>query len=853
MPRTTRPGRLTPARRQRIDALLDHLLDLDGPTCDRELAALAERCPRLHAHAARLVEASTAPTDYLRTLFERVGRRALPDAGAECNLPAGTRIGGWRLIEAIGAGGMGLVYRAERADGAFEMQVALKLIRRLDPVLGRQLDVERGLLARLDHPNIARLIDGGATEDGWAWLAMEWIDGIDAGQWAGGEHPPSVPERLRVFGQLAEAVAQAHRRRIVHGDIKPSNVRIASDGRPRLLDFGIARLVGDEPDDPDALSALTPAFAAPEQKRGEPITPQSDVFALGALLYWLLTRGTLTEDDAETRRHRLAAIHPRGDELHALVTRATDDDPDRRYNGVAGLLADLEAFGSQRPLEAMPARRSYVLARFLQRNRAGVTLAGLVLLLLVGSVTGIAWQGRIAIAERDRAEVEARTAEQVTGFLVELFEQADPDQAQGRVLTAQELVERGSERVAELDDEPRVQTRVLGTLGRVQHALGDYEAAEPLLRRALAQADADPAAQPLLAAELRLRLGDLLYSAGRYPDARALTEAALELLPEGASTERADTLNTLGNIAYAEGDFELSERYYAEALAMHAALEPGGTGEANSRLDYGAVFAIRDRHEEAEKHFRQAWTLRRELHGENHPATVSALYRVADSQMSMGEFDAAESNYRTVVERYRTIYGPVHPRTAGALHSLGILKLRQGQLSAAEPLWREALAIRREVLDPGHPDIGASLNALTFVLRSRGELEEAYSILLEVLEIARTRFGDPHYTVASTLYNLGILALELDRLDEAEQRLRAAHAMRRELLGDVHSEVAISQEGLARLARARGEYEAAEDWAKQALATVAAVHGRDDHPEADSSRTLLRDIRAERAERSDDG
>lgn len=834
----TRPGRLTPARRKRIDALLDELLDLDADARAARLDALARRCPRLHAHAARLVEASTAPTDYLRTLFERLRGSARPDDLPECRLPIGTRIGGWRLIEPAGAGGMGLVYRAERADGAFEMPVALKLIRRLDPALVRQLEIERRLLARLDHPNVARLIDGGVTDEGWAWLAMEWIDGADLDDWVGTR--PGIVERLKTFSELADAVAQAHRRRIVHGDIKPANVRVASDGRARLLDFGVARLLGDDAE--DGLAALTPAFAAPEQKRGEPVTPQADVFALGALLYWMLTRRTLAEDDGAVRLERLRAVHPRGRELAALVATATADDPDDRYDGVNGLLRDLEAFRTFRPLSAMPPNRRYVMARFLQRNRAGITLAGLCLLLMVAGVAGIAWQGRIAIEQRDRAEVEAATAERVTDFLVDLFEQADPERARGRELTARELVALGTQRIDELDSQPRVQTRVLGTLGRVHRTLGDYDAAEPLLRRALAQAEDDPAAPPVQRAELRVRLGDLLSAAGRYPEARELTREALELLPPGPGAERAGTLNNLGNIAYAEGDFAASQAYYERALAMHRAIDPGGEGEALATLNLGSVFAIRDQHEQARDHFRRAWEMRLELLGEDHPDTADALYRVADSQVSMGELDAAEETYLRVLDRYRTIYGDRHPRTAWLLHSIGILKWRQGDLYAAEPYWAEALEIRREVLDPMHPDIGASLNAMTFVMRDQGRLEEAYEVLLEVLAIARTRFGEEHYAVASTMHNLGILALEMGRPDEAEQRLDAAYAMRRSLLGDVHSEVANSQEGMARLARARGDVDSAREWARRALATYAEVHGREDHPEAERTRALLADL-----------
>lgn len=837
------PGRLSPARRRLLDRVLDGLLDADDGDRREYLAGLRRRCPRLTPWLERLVEASTAPTDFLEGPLGRLGGRALSEyRDQEERLPSGTRLGPWRLLELVGSGGMGQVYRGERADGAFEMTVAVKLIRKLEQPLARRLEAERRVMARLEHPVIARLIDGGMTGDGRAWLVMEWVPGEDLGDWLQ-RSGANLTERLAVFRQVARAVAHAHRRLIVHGDIKPANIRVTPEGRARLLDFGVARVLAGEHGADDDFAALTPAFAAPEQERGEPVSPQSDVWSLGALLYWLLSGRVPRRDAAAARLARLSREYPRGRELASLVERAVADDPDDRYDGVPELIADLQRFHDGFPLAAMPSERGYRAVRFLARNRGKVAAAALGGILLAGGVAGIAWQSRVALVERDRAQLEARKTARVSEYLVSLFEQADPRHSLGREISARELVAIGSEQVQELSEAPLVQAEMLRVLGEVNRSLGDFDTAEELIRRAREILAASGESGEL--ARVLHSLGMVLNAQGRYPESERIIRDALDLLAPEQREERAQLLNSLGNAQFLRGDYEQAEASFRNALELYQQLEPDGRGVADTRANLGRLFSIQDQHRRAQDEFLQAFEIRSRILGESHPATVAALFDLADVAMRLGRLESAETRYREVLERRRTLYGENHPGVAQILHSLGTIRWRQDDVDGAEPYWRKALEIRRETLDPLHPQIGASLNALSVVERHRGNLDATRELLEEVLEIARTRYGDPHYTVAVTLHNMATLAVEQGDLDAGEDLHGQALAMRRELMGDIHSEVAISQQGMARLHRARGDYETALEWAEDALDTFVAVHGDPGHPEAQSTVQLIEKLRAE--------
>ncbi|MGH7507297.1 MAG: serine/threonine-protein kinase, partial [Longimicrobiales bacterium] len=518
-------SRLSPERWRRVEPILDRVLDL--PPAERE-AFLDEACagdPVLRADAEALLEADRQATGFLEAPAASLllAAEALP-ASAASNV--GTVIGQYRIVRELGRGGMGTVFLAERADGQFDQRVALKLIRGgavSDDIVHRFLH-ERQILARLDHPNIAHLIDGGLTGDGQPYFAMELIDGSPITTYCD-ERGLVIEQRLRLFRAAAEAVACAHRNLVVHRDLKPSNVLVTVDGQVKLLDFGIAKML-EEPEDARALTRsglymLTPEYAAPEQVRGGTITTATDVYMLGALLYELLSghrahrfdhhtpaelerviceqdpvppstaviagsargagpaRGTTSGADRRQTVTRRLRRRLHGD-LDNIVMKALRKEPDRRYPSVDAMIDDIGRYESGRPVLARRDSFGYRSSKFIRRNRAAVAAAGFVVVSLLAGMTTTTYQARVAARESARAE-------QVKNFVLDLFELSDPDLSNGAEITARQLLERGQERVdEELAGQPELQAEMLGVLGSIDHKLGLYDDAAGRFQRALA-------------------------------------------------------------------------------------------------------------------------------------------------------------------------------------------------------------------------------------------------------------------------------------------------------------------------------------------------------------------------------
>jgi eukaryotic-like serine/threonine-protein kinase len=407
--RRARP-RLTPRRRRLVDRLLDELLELDEAECRARLSRLETSHPRIACWLSELVAASEQPGEFLDTLVGRAGQAVRDSQGSkELRLPLGTRLGPWRILEDAGSGGMGTVYRAERADGAFEMHAAIKLIRVRRRGLDERLKLERELLARLDHRHIARLIDGGATQDGQAYLVMEWVDGKTLPQHLQSD-ASSLDVRLDLFEQIADAVAHAHQRRVVHGDLKPGNVMVTSNGQARLVDFGVGRLLDGGVRSERAVRGLTPAFSAPEQRAGEEASTQSDVWALGKILQWLIDDRAVNDSDQLTTIPAVPVGIARRSDLAAILERACAEFPADRYAGAAQLLDDVQRYRQRLPVKACPATRSYLAKRFVQRHWLGVSFGATASMLLCLATAGALWQAHQATEERDRAALEAARA-----------------------------------------------------------------------------------------------------------------------------------------------------------------------------------------------------------------------------------------------------------------------------------------------------------------------------------------------------------------------------------------------------------------------------------------------------------
>lgn len=845
-------ARLTPARRRLLDTLLDDLLDLDAPERMRRLALLAKRCPRLHSRLSALVEASAEPAQYLETLFHRAGQAAFSEIDkSDVVLPAGTRLGAWRLIETVGAGGMGTVYRAERADGAFEMDAAVKLIRlRRDSRLKQRLEVERQLLARLDHPNIARILDGGETEDGQTYLVMEWVPGRDLAECAGDDRHDST-RCLDTFAQVAGAVGHAHQRRVVHGDIKPANIRVTPDGRVRLLDFGVARLLAEEqPDDP-SFRALTPAYSAPEQLAGEPASTQSDVYALGVLLHWMLTGEVAGESTDPSKA--LRGGYARDRDLAAIIAMACAANPADRYPGVSALLKDVDRYRRLQPVMARPATRRYLLARFVQRNPIGVGLGGLAVLLLIVGLVGTGWQARIAGLERDRAEaqrdlarLEADKTERVSEFLVSLFAQADPYRNPGDELTARDLVRQGVVEVETLEETPRVQAEMFHALARVNRSLAEYESARAMAARALEilqRTKGVPAAERGRAWTL---LGATLGSLGRYREALEAHENALALSDPQDADAMAEALDNIGLSLYSLGRFEAAEQRFRRVLGLRRESSRESADLASAYNNLALALAGLDRREEAVEHYSTALEIRRRVLGNGHPDTTFSLTNLATLLTQMGRYDRAESMFLEALAQRRRAFEAGHPAVASVIYQLGWLNSNRNRWAKAEQYHREALALRRSRMGTDHPSVAVSLNALAATLRKQGHLREARSLLEQALSNYRAAYGDSHHDIALVLSNLAGTLAGLGEYARAEEIYAESLEMCRRELGERHRHVGDVLKGQAELALKRGRLEDARMRALESRAIAMEVHSDPAHPDVQSVDELVRRIKSAR-------
>ena len=749
--------------------------------------------------------------------------------------PERTRIGPYRILRELGRGGLSTVYLAERDDAEYRARVAIKLVKRgMDTRdILRRLRRERQILATLDHPYIARLFDGGSTEDGLPYFVMEAIEGQTLDAWCDDRQLP-LRERLELFCKVCEAVQYAHQNLVVHRDIKPGNLMVTDGGTPKLLDFGIAKLL--EPGQathPTATAAglrlLTPQFASPEQIRGEPLTTATDIYSLGVLLYLLLTgrsplppglsgravehavcevpaprpsqevlRGPENEADAAarargTRSERLSR-RLRGD-LDNIVLMALRKEPRRRYASAQQLGDDLQRYLEAMPVRARPDTFRYRAGKFVRRHRYGVVAACLLFTSLSAGIVTTTWQARRAEAAQARAESnlelaerQRAKAERVSGFLVNLFEQNDPGESKGDDITAREILDRGARRILlELSGEQELMAEMMDVMGTVYQKLGDYPEAETLLRRALEERRA-------------------LYG---------------EEHPEVAAS-----LRNLAFLEMTRNDFESAEAHYRQALALRRRLqpfEPAPTGEILNDL---AVLHLS--HEDftvAEELFHEALDLRRTHLDTDHPDIAETLNNLAALHYHRGELAIAEELMRESLTLRRSHYGDLHPRVATSLNNLAALLQSQSRFEEAEPLVREVLAMRRRMLGEDHPDVAVSLNNLGALLREQSRLEEAVPALKSALEITRKALGERHLNVSGIQLNLAQVYHRQGTLDEAQALFLDSYTLRRELLGDDHPRTAFPLLGLGRSRLEAGDVAGAEGPLRSALALLESSQG----------------------------
>jgi serine/threonine-protein kinase len=755
---------------------------------------------------------------------------------------------------------MGSVYLARRDDGLYERDVAIKILRsglESTGALHRFL-AERQILARLEHPGIARLYDGGRTPDGRPFLVMELVDGLPLDEYCD-RHRLSVERRLDLFLRICAAVQHAHQNLLVHRDLKPANILVTAAGEPKLLDFGIAKRLGPESGAGDrtvtrtGLRVMTPSYASPEQVRGEAITTASDVYSLGVLLYELLAgRGPYrvenglpheveraicdeeperpsqalfrpprgagdpsAEEIAEARGTRPQALRRqlRGD-LDTIVLKALRKEPQRRYGSAAQLAEDLERHLRDLPVVARPDSLLYRTRKLLRRRRVAAAAVLVAALVALGFVLSLVEQGRRLARERDKA----RTA---LSFLVETFKNADPYHTRGRRLTAEEVLDQGAARVSrELRHRPEVQAAVLDAIGEVYIGQGRVDEAAPLLERALAMRRRAAGADPLALAATLEHLAQARYTQSRFAAAERLLREALALRrrAESDGADVARTLNQLGAVISVQRASPEVAKLHHEALALARQAEgAGGLTVAESLLHLALLARDEGRYEEAERLYRDGLAMERRLLSPRDPQLLGHQLELSSFLLDTGKPQEAEALLRATLKVQRRVHGAKHPDLMMTINNLGLARYQQKDLAGAEALYREALA------QPSNPSAesgmvaAAPLGNLATVLQAQGRHEEAIPYLQETLAVRRKALGDRNPQVAHTLLGLARAERARRRYPEALDIARRALAIYEEAEGPRHPHVAFALREISNNLMDRDQPAAAEPHLRRAL------------------------------------
>lgn len=816
-------GRSIDDLRRRADAVLNAALDEEprdltrwlDDACggDSELRGEVEELLRLVAKPLTLLE-----QDPLAEVRREALDEALDEAHGEVDHAAGSLVGPYRICHELGRGGMGVVYLAERADGQFDQRVALKLIRwgMVSDEIRHRFRRERQILANLNHPNIARLLDGGVGGDGRSFFAMEYVDGEPIDRYSDRLRLP-VRRRVELMVEVARAVQYAHRNLVIHRDLKPSNLVVTGDGGVRLLDFGIARLL--VPASGDSLThagggPMTPEYASPEQLSGQPVTTASDIYQLGLLLYELLVgrrpaggfdAAPSRPSTALARCAELAAIAAargttpgalarelRGD-LDTIVLMALRSEPERRYATAEALADDLERFLSGHAVVARGDSVPYRTTRFARRHKLALTAGVVILALIVSYAVTVTQQARALTRERDRVLSEATKVTEVKDFLVGLFNGADPSTPEAQSITARELVARGDRRMQrELTGQPAVLGELLEVIGTLYGSLGSYDDAIDRLERAV-------------------RLHQQVYG--------------------DSSREAGDSLLKLADLYREMGEYDRAEPLLQAVVAARRT-QLGGEGQpalGGALDDLGLLYAEQGEYGRAEASLREALAILRRCEGDANPKTIQTLSNLALTLKWKGDYDAAEPLMRECCELTRKIRGDNHLDVAWATERLAVLLGQRGDYSAAEPMLRDALEMATGLLGERHPDVALMTNNLAKLYTVSGRPREAEPYLRRALELNRTIFGPEHRRVATNLANLGQVYSDLGEHERAIPLLEESATIRRRELGPDHPEVALSLHYLARAELGSGHVATAAALYAEALA-VAEQAWDHDHP-----------------------
>ncbi|SEB97822.1 serine/threonine-protein kinase [Terriglobus roseus] len=747
------------------------------------IVAMRDRDPKLAAIVAELLDADSQHSLLDASLSELAAAALSHDHVGDL---IATQIGPYRLLRLLGEGGMGVVYLAERLDiGGY---VAIKLLRDawMSPMRRERFQLEQQSLARLHHPNIARIYDAGTLQGDTPWFVMEYVDGVPLTLWAE-THKASLPALVDVMVQVVDAVAYAHRHALVHRDLKPSNILVNEAGEVRLLDFGIVKDLADSEvagRSIDGLRPLSLGYAAPEQIRGGGIGLFTDVYAVGVLLHELLT-GTLPELDgegnarkpsrvarAEIVKARLPLTRAEWNDMDAICEKALESDAESRYASADALLQDLIAFREGRVLQARPHTFLHSAVKFIRRNRIEFAVLSIALLLLM---TMAVVAGVRVTRSRDLALQQIARMARLRHFTESLFDGGNRTEGPSAELTIPMLLRRGEVEADGLHDDPQLQASMFSTLGNAYQRLGDLGRADVLLRRALDERRANSGSDRSQFAESLIDMGMLRRDQRRMDEAESFVRQAIAVQNKQGirGTEAGRALLALGSVLALRGDYVQSESVLGRMIAQEK-------GETQQLAD--------------------------------------GLSELADVRFYLGDFPRSGELNRKALAIYRRTAGDGHPAVAHVTNSLGILASEQGHYAEAEKDFNASLALDQRWYGSANPVVAEDLAALAKVYSHTGREPQARASLLHALAIQEATFGHKHAQVASTLNDLGTMAYNRDMDDEAEKDFRDALGIWTELYGENHQFIGLAYANLAGVFMDRKNYPVAEDMARRALA-----------------------------------
>jgi eukaryotic-like serine/threonine-protein kinase len=857
-------GKITDERWERVQELFSRAVELPEAERDafitREAGSDAELRKELVELLACDTGVSTGP------LTQALG--AALDATTRDRRKAllGRKVGNYKLVSVLGHGGTGTVYLGERADRQYSAQVAIKIVdsATVQGELGMRFRAERQILASLNHTNIARLLDAGETEEGQPYLVMEYVHGEPLDRYCD-RHQLDLRGRLRLFLDICSAVQYAHQNLVVHRDLKPANILVTSEGAPKLLDFGIAKLL----DTGEAAAALaltrmndrllTPEYASPEQIMGRPVTTASDVYALGIVLYELLTglrpytvpasasqlelersicisdpqrpssavRRAIESGPLEGQSEMLAIAMARGisaeklqrrlvGDVDAIVMRALRKEPQHRYGSVEQLAADVRRHLTQEPVHARQGTWFYYSQRFIRRHAFGVAAAGAFAVFIIAFAVAMSVQTRRVAAERDRAEQESQVAEQVSGFMMNVFSAADPYDNQGKEITAKQLLERAGTGLREdVNQRPEVRARLLEAIGRAHRRrgeveksisyledavrirkqspdadgsalltataelaltllqAGDADTAESMLERSIRTAEARGLQRTPMYAFLLTNRGRLRLNSNRLVEARRDFEQSLELNREllgPTSNEVAVVLLELSRVFQWSDDLKAAERVTRQAVEVVSSLPSMNPERVLAEARLGEVLYLENRINDAAPLFLESLRKQTQLFGENSKQVADTLDSLARIRSAQGLFEEAEEFARRAIAAHAVARGDKHTDTAYYRTALAAVLMRRAKYAEADEELRRALDTFSSTLPPDHQYVASAEHLLGETLVQRNQLEAAESVFRAAMNRWK-RTSAPEWRVAASASGLGESLYRQGRVDEAEKYL----------------------------------------------------------------------------------